>query len=509
VRTLVAVVFVISAAMASGQSPAGGGPQSPGNGVGAQSYSVEGDLLSDEANQSNADAIVCDISPGVFSNGNGNTPPKCDFKSKDLSKASVMLLSSTDPTLTYFQLWRSAMFTTDTLQQQATAAEAQAEIVVPPGCGGCKSLTGVETAISSTLTILQTIAGFFATNQSITGIQGTPQDQPLVAAVGRRLLSMKANVYTPSIYSPYSLTGLDYTQSPFLANLAALETTENKLSAELFNTNLKLNQANQTLSSKQAQLTALQAKAGKAPTPDQKDEISKLTADNQGLQSTISQLTQSVSSLTTMIQNIQSFINSLISTSAAPANSGNPSPGGNNTNGQGQQTTPGMGGSGPSQNPANPSGGSPTGGGPSGNNTAQSTSAPPLVSILYADGVARVLGATVKNALGTSSSWQPDASWRVLSVKAMEAGSDVSSKTRMFYLGNDIIFSGGAVATYSLFKLDGSLQCAGNVFDYGGFVKSGEFSKNHSTQGTMVYNLHPEKQVLFQNFGSSCVNPLP
>lgn len=91
----------------------------------------------------------------------------------------------------------------------------------------------------------------------------------------------------------------------------------------------------------------------------------------------------------------------------------------------------------------------------------------------------------------------------------MEAGSDVSSKTRMFYLGNDIIFSGGAVATYSLFKLDGSLQCAGNVFDYGGFVKSGEFTKNHSTQGTMVYSLHPEKQVLFQNFGSSCVNPLP
>jgi hypothetical protein len=210
-----------------------------------------------------------------------------------------------------------------------------------------------------------------------------------------------------------------------------------------------------------------------------------------------------------MIQNIQSFINSLISANAAPANSGNPAPGGNNTNGQGQQTTPGAGGPGPSQNPANPGGGSLTGGGPSGNNTAQSTSTPPLISILYADGVARVLGATPKNTLGTSASWQPEDSWRVLSVKAMEAGSDVSSKTRMFYLGNKIYFSGGAVATYSLFKFDGRLQCAGNAFDYGGFVESSDFSKNYSTQGTMTYNLHPEKQVLFQNFGSSCVNPLP
>ena len=265
-RTLVAIVFVISAAMASGQSPAGGGqPQSPGNGVGAQSYSVEGDLLSDEANQSNADAIVCDISPGVFSKGDpsGNKPPKCDFRKKGLVQgqrhAPIFDGSHIDvlPALAVGDVYYGyAPATSDSCR--GTGGNTRAS---RPGCVGCKSLTGVETAISSTLTILQTIAGFFATNQSITGIQGTPQDQPLVAAVARRLLSMKANVYTPSIYSPYSLTGLDYTQSPFLANLAALETTENKLSAELFNTNLKLNQANQTLSSKQAQLTALQAKA--------------------------------------------------------------------------------------------------------------------------------------------------------------------------------------------------------------------------------------------------------
>ena len=522
VRILAAILFVISAAMASGQSN-GGQPQSPGAGVGAQSYSVEGDLLSDEANQSNADAIVCDIVPKAYVSAadakedtdanakkdkkkgakaeaqtEGRTEANCNFRDKDLTKDNVLLLSSTDPTLTYFQLWRSAMFTTDTLQRQATAAEAQAETLVPPepGCDGCKSLAAAETAISSGLTILQTIAGFFATNQSITGIQGTPQDQPLVAAVGRRLLSMKANVYTPSIYSPYSLSGLDSAQSPFLANLAALEDTENKLSAELFNTNLKLNQANLKLSSNQAQLTALQATAGKTPTPDQKNQINNLNTADQGLQTTINKLTQSVSSLTTMIQNIQSFINSLISASATPANSGNPFPGGNNP-------------SGPGQNPASPGGGNPTGGGPSSTNLVQSISAPPLVSILYADGVARVLGATAKNTLGTSPSWQPENNWRVLSVKAVEAGSNVSSKTRMFYLGNDIYFSGGAVATYSLFKFDGSLQCAGNVFDYGGFVKGSDFTREHSTQGTRIYNMHPEKQILFQNFGSSCVNPLP
>jgi hypothetical protein len=514
VRFLAATILLFPITVASGQSTAA--PAAPTNAVGTQTYSVEGDLLGYETTQSNADAIVCDIAKGAYSSQNGG---KCDF-TKDLSKDKVMLLSSTDPTLTYFQLWRSAMLTLDTLQGQATSIETYSQGLLPAphgGCGHCPAVADITSAITSGLTIVQTALGFFATNTSMVGVQGTAQDQPLVATIGRRLVSMKAHTYTPSIYSPFSLTGLDYTQSPFLAKLVALYNTQGRMTETLAGTNVLLNKDQQTLSANQAQIASLQAqddadkKAGKTPDPSDAKKIADLNTANQDLQTKIGDLTQSVSLLTTMIQNIQSFANSLI---ASTVGSAIPSPSAGNTAAQNQPAAPtppanSTGGNGTAQNSNAGSTPNANASPANGSAPAPTMSAPPLVSILYADGVARALGATVQNTTGSSAAWQPDNSWRVLSVKEMENGSSVSSKTRMFYLGNDLYFSGGSIATYSLFSLDGSLQCAGNAFDYGGFIKSTEFTKDHGTNQNMTYDFRPGRQVLFQALSASCLNPLP
>ena len=40
-----------------------------------------------------------------------------------------------------------------------------------------------------------------------------------------------------------------------------------------------------------------------------------------------------------------------------------------------------------------------------------------------------------------------------------------------------VYFSGGAVATYALFQMDGSLRCSGNVYDYDGYIREGETNR--------------------------------
>ena len=44
---------------------------------------------------------------------------------------------------------------------------------------------------------------------------------------------MGAKVYAPGTFSPFALSGLDYTNSPFLARFQAIQTIRNQLAAAL------------------------------------------------------------------------------------------------------------------------------------------------------------------------------------------------------------------------------------------------------------------------------------
>ena len=119
--------------------------------------------------------------------------------------------------------------------------------------------------------------------------------------------------------------------------------------------------------------------------------------------------------------------------------------------------------------------------------TSTAVTASTLLSLLPADALAVRLGidpATGMQAAG--SPWQ-----HLLLVKALESGGAVTKTTSL--LGSKIRYSGGSVATYSLFTADGELECSGNVFDYGGTASAKKFQKD-----LRKYTPDPGAQFLFQ-----------
>jgi hypothetical protein len=69
--------------------------------------------------------------------------------------------------------------------------------------------------------------------------------------------------------------------------------------------------------------------------------------------------------------------------------------------------------------------------------------------------------------------WQ-QSTWYVLNLKALESGGGVMSKSNLFS-GTKVYFSGGAVATYALFQIDGNFVCSANLYDYDGYVREKDF----------------------------------
>src|ERR1035441_5488245 len=134
---------------------------------------------------------------------------------------------------------------------------------------------------------------------------------------------------------------------------------------------------------------------------------------------------------------------------------------------------------------------------PSGGTTTTTTTttapAPPanttpsrLEAALNADGLAQRLGADP--ATGTIPATAPQ---HLLMVKALESGGSVNHSTSIF--GTKMSYSGGSVGTYTLFNLNGELECSGNVYDYAGPIASSDFQKH--LQG---YKPDPGAQVIFQ-----------
>jgi hypothetical protein len=79
----------------------------------------------------------------------------------------------------------------------------------------------------------------------------------------------------------------------------------------------------------------------------------------------------------------------------------------------------------------------------------------------------------------------------LLMVKALESGGSVNHSTTIF--GTKMSYSGGSVGTYSLFNLNGELECSGNVYDYAGPIASKNFQKN-----LRDFRPDPGAQVIFK-----------
>ncbi|MGD0787824.1 MAG: hypothetical protein ABR898_07545 [Terracidiphilus sp.] len=83
-----------------------------------------------------------------------------------------------------------------------------------------------------------------------------------------------------------------------------------------------------------------------------------------------------------------------------------------------------------------------------------------LNAVLRADGLAQELDSASPDARSGANGI-----WYVLSLKALESGGTLL-KTGNTILGTKTSYSGGAVGTYALFRLNGSLACSGVFFNY-------------------------------------------
>jgi hypothetical protein len=93
-----------------------------------------------------------------------------------------------------------------------------------------------------------------------------------------------------------------------------------------------------------------------------------------------------------------------------------------------------------------------------------------FAAIFTADEVAKQMGFTGNGASGASPTWQ-----HVLWLKALESGGSVDRQSNLF--GTKVTFGGGAVDTYSVFRLNGRLVCSGNVYNFQSPVRTKDLQK--------------------------------
>jgi hypothetical protein len=371
--------------------------------------------------------------------------------------SGVVILSSSGTTLANFQVWRMNMALMYQLKTRASAYQCPKKQT--DGTLGVPALDAATEAVA----LVQSTLGLFASNGSASGVQGTIQDQALMDAVARQLRGLNIPVLMPDTYSPYTLWGLDFNNSPFLASLGNLMVCRLCLQSLLRSPDLQVSKTDldnlaaqkKTLSDQldSDQKAANSGKLKGKELDDKETEIGtlkeKIATVDDNIKKATAALAQ-VNDITSLVSTIDSFVGSLTGNNSSPAGGNTQNSNANNGPGSSPQNGPG---NSPQNSPGASSGG-----------------VPPIATVLAADGLAQEIGVQEDGTLKNDSTWQ-----HVLVVKALESGGSLITHSNIF--GSKVFFTGGAVATYALFTTKGHLSCSGNVFDYGGYLRAEKFNE--------------------------------
>lgn len=513
----------------SGSTPPASSPSSSAPSTGPSSsgtFSIEAEIFGYKSLQSDSEAIACDIAGFVYpSDGITGFPygkntlvtPKdwtdeearryeprttvCRFKddqSPAKSGKGVVILPSTSSAIANYQLWRLDMTIMHLYLQQAASLGCPA-----PQAAGKVDFVFDPAIVGQVITVVQSALQLFANSESALEVTGTIQDQALVDGIARELRNLKVPVLVPDLYTSFSLTNSDYTESPFLSRLVQLVVQRNCLQNNLQDAQAELKKITDVTAERDSYLKIRSdvlekeidpklTAAGKKVLDDQVTYIqTKLDALNKqlddlnadGAQTTIT----AVQSLTSTIDAFVATLLGATPASSTPATaSAPPTP---------SPAPAGAPASNPASSPAAPPTSATTGSPTSTATPAPSGSVPPIISALAGDGLSRRLFPKKDDKYTLQ-----DTDWRVLSVKALESGGALITTTNIF--GSKVHFSGGAVATYALFSLRGDLECSGNVFDYGGYLRPSQFTKKFRRP-----DLEPDKQLLFLRGGCAPAQP--
>jgi hypothetical protein len=218
----------------------------------ASGFSIETEMLTYRALESNGEAIACDVAAYLY----GTKP---DFK--DLphgaicnvgggpTNIGVIVLPFDRSVFADFQIWRSDMQTMAEFEQrganaceapkaaEATPAANPSQPEAPRGRGltaaapaaaaGATMFTPAGAAISTASGVL----GLFAKDQEASPVGGTIEDQAFMDNVSRELREVNISVMMPSVYTPYTFDSIDPAKSPFVIALDKLLHTRDCLVA--------------------------------------------------------------------------------------------------------------------------------------------------------------------------------------------------------------------------------------------------------------------------------------
>jgi hypothetical protein len=212
----------------------------------ASGFSIETEMLTYRALESNGEAIACDVAAYLYGT-------RTDFKkvptgaicnvgsSNGPSNIGVVILPFDRNAFADFQIWRSDMQTMAEFEQRGNTAcnatpkaeQLGTELSKPSDVTSRGLTPSSATASSATLALgmlpggnilsaTSGVLGLFASSHEASPVGGTIEDQAFMDNVSRELRTVNISVMMPSVYTPYGLTSVDPARSPFFIALDKL-----------------------------------------------------------------------------------------------------------------------------------------------------------------------------------------------------------------------------------------------------------------------------------------------
>ena len=451
-----------------GQQPSGNtAPTTPSPGITGGTAAIESTILSYRALSMDANNIADAIGKTIQ------------------DKKAIVIATPTD--FANLLQWRTTMAQAALLDIKLKSAVASMDGLIPgffssvsvaqaQGGGVATYLPLVGTAISTAQSLFQTISTLFAVNQSLSVTPGDLTSLPLTNLLADLLSRKGFSAYIPSIYAPNLLQGEDITGTFIQGQIDKLERDRKDAAAEM----KKYADAVAKI-----QTVTSRAQANGPFKPGDTLDAEKAEAMAFGSSGPLV-LPAATAAITSAVAAIDAFESTLFSGAS-----------GSLQNQVGQQAAPQaqqqVGGgaqppvqnppAGPQPNPAPPLAANPpaTAAVPNQQNPGAGAVTPSPAPNSAAAGGSSVLPQILSSDLLARQIWSgpngPSADdvkgVHVLVVQTLESGGGQLTKSNVI-LGSSVFFSGGAVVTFGLFRLDGRIECGGYAYAYGGYIKEGE-----------------------------------
>jgi hypothetical protein len=198
------------------------------DGTDALGFSIESEMLTYRALESNSEAVACDVA-AYLNSGSADfdthpPEPVCKVNGGANSTARIVMVPFDGSAFSDFLRWRADMETMNELRTRAAPYCPTSTVLQIDERGAAAAPhAGLDlTPVGSAVTMAQTILGMLSSQASTSPVGGTITDQAFMDGVAGQLRSLSVPVLMPTAFVPYSLTTANASRSPFLSSLDKL-----------------------------------------------------------------------------------------------------------------------------------------------------------------------------------------------------------------------------------------------------------------------------------------------